>query len=82
MLLLTWLEKQDKPVHGYAYAKSMKNDSERVMAYSTAYRALKRLVQMGYASAEWHVENSGGPPRQVFSITHQGEQHLAGDAAA
>ncbi|MGH1502047.1 MAG: PadR family transcriptional regulator [Acidimicrobiales bacterium] len=61
--------------HGYALAGELRRAEPhtRVMAYSTLYRCLARLMERGFvAQSGTEVEVSGGPPRRVFVLTPAG----------
>ncbi len=68
--------------HGYLLAGELRRarPHKRVMAYSTLYRCLDRLVERGYVRVVEAVADSesGGPPRKHFAVTDQGLRMAAG----
>ncbi len=67
--------------HGFAISKELGPDSEvgRVFTVrrSLVYRALERLVDMGYATAV-ATEKGDGPNRVVHRVTRNGRRRLSG----
>lgn len=65
----------DSQFHGYALAGEIRRAEPhtRVMAYSTLYRCLARLMERGYVD---QIDDagaaSGGPPRRTFALTDAG----------
>ena len=43
---------------------------------SVVYRQLRDMENSGWVTSQWDTEGSG-PPRRVYTVTAQGEQHLA-----
>ncbi len=65
----------EEQFHGYALAGELRRAEPhtRVMAYSTLYRCLARLMERGFVSqSDTEIEVSGGPPRRVFVLTGDG----------
>lgn len=73
LVLLTLVELGDKRFHAYALTKFWKEKPRtRSLSYSTLYRCLDQLEQLGYIASEESVEQSGGPSRRVYRATRQG----------
>jgi DNA-binding PadR family transcriptional regulator len=63
--------------HGYSLLNDLDEfgfDQERLDA-SLVYRALREMEAAGLVVSEWGAD-SQGPPRRVYAITPEGEQHL------
>lgn len=65
-------------LHGYLIAGQLRHmrPHRRVMAYSTLYRCLDRLVERGYlaaTTADDPTATTGGAPRKHFEITPNGQ---------
>ncbi len=66
----------DRELHGYSIIKDIetRTGGEMVLGTSTAYAAIKRMVESGFleeASSD-SDEQSGGPQRKVYRITEWG----------
>ena len=66
----------DGPAHGYGIVSEIRERTEGqvVLATSTLYRGIDRLLSRGLIAEEkWtHEEPSGGPPRRYYRITESG----------
>ena len=72
--------------HGFEIAKSLAagDDSKRLTAYGTLYRALGRLEAMGLLTSRWEepqAVNEGRPRRRLYRLSYLGEHALAESAA-
>lgn len=69
----------DEPTHGFAISKQLEASSAvgRVMTVRRplVYRALDRLVELGYAEPI-DVEQGGGPQRVIHRVTRNGRRRL------
>jgi len=73
--------------HGFELAKSLAegNDSKRLTAYGTLYRALGRLESMGLLTSRWEEPQeaeTGRPLRRLYRLTDVGKRALVEAAAA
>lgn len=70
----------DRDLHGYSLIKDIerRTQGEMVLGTSTAYAAIKRMVQDGLLeeAAPPPTETSGGPRRRYYRITALG-RHVA-----
>lgn len=72
--------------HGYALSTELEaaeaegRSIGRSMSYSTIYRCLDRLEQLGLLTGEWSTEELRGPPRRLYRLTPDGFE-LAADLA-
>ena len=66
------------PSHGYSLQEELKEFgfAEPAIDPSMVYRALREMEALGLVTSAWDTEGSG-PPRRVYQITAQGDQHLA-----
>lgn len=68
----------ERPTHGYALLDGLTRLG--LEAYpadsSVIYRILRDLEQAGMIASEWDTEDTGGPPRRVYQLTHEGNEHL------
>jgi len=64
--------------HGYSLVEELKEFgfAEAPIDPSMVYRALREMEALGLVASAWDTEGSG-PPRRVYQITAQGDQHLA-----
>ena len=64
--------------HGYSLQERLKEFgfAEAPIDPSMVYRALREMEAQGLVTSAWDTEGSG-PPRRVYQLTHQGNQHLA-----
>lgn len=77
LLLLSTMNKSDKPLYGYQIAKAIENssDSGYSIKLGTLYPVLRSLEDNGFLKSE--VEASvAGPPRRYYEITAQGRETL------
>jgi len=78
LVLLSIIERADKPLYGYEIAKQLEQSSgsELPMKRGTLYPVLRSLEEQGLLKSQ--VEPSvSGPPRKYYSITEQGRTALA-----
>lgn len=70
----------DSELHGYAIATAMKEQQggRNLAAHGTLYRALDRLVEMGFLTRRWEApeeaEAGKRPPRRLYRRKQQPEQ--------
>ena len=64
--------------HGYSLQDELKEFgfAEAPVDSSVVYRALREMEEQGLLTSTWDTEGSG-PPRRVYRLTAQGNQHLA-----
>lgn len=64
--------------HGYSLQDELKEFgfAEAPVDSSVVYRALREMEEQGLLTSTWDTEGSG-PPRRVYQLTTQGNQHLA-----
>lgn len=64
--------------HGYSLQDELKEFgfAEPGVDPSVVYRALREMEEQGLVTSTWDTEGSG-PPRRVYRLTAQGDQHLA-----
>jgi poly-beta-hydroxybutyrate-responsive repressor len=64
--------------HGYSLQDELKEFgfAEEPVDSSVVYRALREMEEQGLLTSTWDTEGSG-PPRRVYQLTAQGNQHLA-----
>ena len=66
------------PSHGYSLVEELKEFgfAETPIDPSMVYRALREMEALGLVTSAWDTTGSG-PPRRVYQITADGDQHLA-----
>lgn len=64
--------------YGYDLAATLKQHSltDAEIEGASLYRTLRRLETNGHVRSSWDVHGSG-PARRIYSLTAEGEQHLA-----
>lgn len=64
--------------HGYSLQDELKEFGfgETPIDPSMVYRALREMEAQGLVTSDWDTEGSG-PPRRVYKLTAEGDQHLA-----
>ena len=69
--------------HGYSLQDELKEFgfAEAPVDPSVVYRALREMEAQGLVTSDWDTEGSG-PPRRVYQLTAQGNEHLARCVAA
>lgn len=69
---------RQQPDYGYSLMEKLRvfGFEPEHMDISIIYRALRDLEDMGLVESSWD-EESLGPQRRVYTITHEGEQVLA-----
>ncbi len=78
LVLLSIIERADKPLYGYEIAKQLERSSgsELPIKRGTLYPVLRSLQEQGLLKSQ--VEPSvAGPPRKYYSITEEGRAALA-----
>ena len=75
LCILSLLE--DETMYGYQVISALRERSDGYfdLKEGTIYPALYRLEEEGYAESEW-IRKDGRPPRNYYSITGAGEDHL------
>lgn len=69
--------------HGFMIARELKqqSDARLLTAHGTLYKALDRLLRLGFLDSEWEdpviAANEGRPRRRFYSVTAAGEAALA-----
>ena len=75
-------------VHGFAVAKRIadREDSQKLTAHGTLYKALARLEDAGLLSSRWEeheaAEEAGRPRRRLYRVTSSGQAALAAHVSA
>ena len=70
-------------IHGFALAKRLadRDDSKKLTAHGTLYKALARLEDAGLLSSRWEdhepAEEAGRPRRRLYRVTSAGQAALA-----
>ena len=70
-------------IHGFALAKRLadRDDSKKLTAHGTLYKALGRLEDAGLLSSRWEdhepAEEAGRPRRRLYRVTSAGQAALA-----
>lgn len=74
--LLLLLHRDD--THGYDLLERLEEFgfAEHGVDSSVVYRSLRELEDRGFVTSTWETEG-GGPPRRVYTLTHDGDQYLA-----
>jgi DNA-binding PadR family transcriptional regulator len=68
--------------HGYLLAKQMREEeaARRLIAHGTLYKALDRLVTMGYLESRWEdptvAAEENRPRRRFYKVTGAGSKAL------
>lgn len=64
--------------HGYNLVEAVRQFGFAPGAIDTSvvYRVLRELEDGGWVTSQWDTAGPG-PPRRVYSVTPQGEEHLA-----
>ena len=64
--------------HGYSLQDELKEFGfvEPAVDPSVVYRALREMEAQGLVTSDWDTEGSG-PPRRVYQLTAEGNEHLA-----
>jgi len=66
-------------IHGFALAKRLadREDSKKLTAHGTLYKALARLEDAGLLSSRWEdhepAEEAGRPRRRLYRVTSAGQ---------
>jgi poly-beta-hydroxybutyrate-responsive repressor len=70
---------RQSPRHGYALMEGLSElgFEDYPVDFSAVYRTLRSLEEAGMVSSDWDLEVSAGPPRRVYTITPEGDAHLA-----
>jgi DNA-binding PadR family transcriptional regulator len=69
--------------HGYLLAKQMREQeaARRLIAHGTLYKALDRLLAMGYLESRWEdpvlAAEENRPRRRFYKVTSAGSKALA-----
>ena len=68
---------REQPQHGYTLVEELRRFGfqPELLDPSIVYRALRELEQGGWALSEWDTAGSG-PPRRIYRLTGEGEDHL------
>jgi len=68
-----------RPRHGYALMEGLRTlgFGEYMVDFSGIYRTLRALEDEGMVRSDWDLEVTAGPPRRVYTLTTDGEAHLA-----
>jgi PadR family transcriptional regulator PadR len=68
----------DDPGHGYGLLDGLPQLGfvEEALDPSLVYRNLRDMERAGWVVSEWDTSGSG-PPRRVYTVTSDGEAHLA-----
>ena len=70
-------------IHGFALAKRLadRDDSKKLTAHGTLYKALARLEDAGLLSSRWEdhepAAEAGRPRRRLYRVTSAGQAALA-----
>lgn len=74
-LLLLLLHRSSS--HGYSLQEELKEFGfeEAPLDPSMVYRTLREMEDQGLVTSTWDTEGSG-PPRRVYQLTAEGDQHL------
>jgi PadR family transcriptional regulator PadR len=64
--------------HGYSLQDELKEFgfAEPPIDSSVVYRVLREMEEQGLVTSTWDTKGPG-PPRRVYQLTAQGDQHLA-----
>lgn len=67
------------PTHGYGLMEGLRTLGFRdyPVDFSAVYRTLRGLEEAAMVQSDWDLEVTAGPPRRVYTITPEGEAHLA-----
>jgi len=74
--------------HGFLLARTMNqgNDTRRLTAYGTLYKALDRLERAGHLESRWedpeYAADAARPRRRFYRVTPTGERAIAEARAA
>jgi poly-beta-hydroxybutyrate-responsive repressor len=70
---------RQSPSHGYGLMEGLKGlgFEDYPVDFSAVYRTLRSLEEAGMVGSDWDLKVSAGPPRRVYTITPDGEAHLA-----
>ena len=72
--LLAFLTQES--LHGYALLEKLKNLGLGAINPSVVYRILRDFEEIGLVQSNWEDENTQGPPRRIYALTHEGKAVL------
>jgi len=64
----------EQPRHGYALIPALADMGITSIHPSVVYRTLRQMEGLGWIEFKWDMSNEQGPPRKIFSLTHEGEK--------
>lgn len=69
---------REDATHGYNLLDALKQFgfASGTVDASVVYRILREMEDAGWVSSQWDTAGSG-PPRRVYTVTADGEEHLA-----
>ena len=67
-----------EPSHGYGLMEGLRTlgFADYPIDFSAVYRSLRGLEEAEMVQSDWDLEGAAGPPRRVYTITAEGEDHL------
>lgn len=77
LLAAALFESGRRTFHGYAISAELERLVGPRMSYSTVYRCLDRLEEMGLVEGEWDTGDRQGPPRRRYQLTPNGFERVA-----
>ncbi len=66
-----------EPAHGYTLLEGVNEFGLNDMDPSAVYRTLRDMESRGWVASSWNEQDTLGPPRRVYCITHAGDDVLA-----
>ncbi len=66
----------EEPQHGYTLLSNILKIGMPSPHPSVVYRVLRDMELLGWINSSWNSDNSKGPPRRIYTITHIGQSAL------
>lgn len=73
------LELYEESLHGFMLIQKLSNNpmfDGNMPDKAGVYRYLKKMETSGLLESDWDVDNEGGKPRRIYSITDKGKRCL------
>ena len=76
--VVLYLLKRNGPAYGYELGRALNEHAltDAEIERAALYRTLQRLESTGHVTSNWDTSGTG-PARHIYSITENGERHLA-----
>jgi DNA-binding PadR family transcriptional regulator len=67
---------KEQPRHGYTLLADLNTFGMETLHPSVIYRTLREMEALQWIESSWNTEQTQGPPRRNYQLTHLGEEAL------